>query len=377
MKICFLSHEYPKPGLNPGGIGIFLKTLAPELVKSGNEVVVLGANNEKNYEEYWDQGVRVIRIANPKIPLINWWVLAKSLKRKIIEIAPDIIEGSELSFAFLSNLNGIKKLIRLHGGHHFFAEAENRKINPWKSYQEKKSFKSVDGFIAISDFVKQHTSTLLSFNNKPVTLIRNIVDTEKFYFAPYSTNSNPHSLIFVGTVCEKKGVENLVKAIDLVRNKYPKVHLAIYGRDWYFPDGRSYKEYIRNQISESLAKHITIHDPVPHDQIPEIYQSAEFCIFPSLMETQGLVAIEAMAMGKMVIFTDRGPGPETIQHGINGFLCNPLDITSIAESIQMAFESIGNKESIGKSARARIQELFGIENNLEKNLQFYKSVLNG
>lgn len=377
MKICFLSHEYPKAGLNPGGIGIFLKTLAPELVKSGHEITVLGANNENSYQEYWEQGVRIIRLPNPKFPFINWWVISKRLQKKIIEIAPDILEGSELSFAFLPKLSGIKKLIRLHGGHHFFAEAENRKIDLWKGYQERKSFRAADGFIAISEFVKQHTSELLSFNNKPVALIRNVVDTEKFYFAPNTRNPNPHSLIFVGTVCEKKGVENLVKAIDLVRPKYPNVHLAIYGRDWYFPDGKSYKDYIKNQLNEELQSHITLHEAVPHDQIPDIFQRAEICIFPSLMETQGLVAPEAMAMGKMVIFTDQGPGPETIQHGVNGFLCNPQDVTSIAASIQLAFESLGNKYAIAKSARARVLALFSIETNLKKNLQFYNSVFHG
>ncbi|GAB3218773.1 glycosyltransferase family 4 protein [Algoriphagus aestuariicola] len=377
MKLCFLSHEYPKHGLNPGGIGIFLKTLAPELVRFGNKVTVLGANNSNSYEEYWDQGVRVIRIPNPKIPVVNWWVLSRRLKKKIIEIAPDIVEGSELSFAFLSKIPGAKKVIRLHGGHHFFAEAEERKIDAWKGYQEKRSFKNADAFIAISDYVRNHTSSMLSFHGKPVVLIRNIVDTNRFYFSPKSSNPNPRSLIFLGTVCEKKGVGNLVKAIDLVRAAYPEVHLGIYGRDWEFPDGRSYKALIRNQIRGDLEKHISIHDAIPHDQVPGIYRSAEICIFPSFMETQGLVAPEAMAMGKIVIFTNKGPGPETIQHGVNGYLCDPHDVHSIVEAIEEAFESSDRKEELAGAARARVLDLFGIEKNLDENIRFYRKILHG
>lgn len=377
MKLCFLSHEYPKPGLNPGGIGIFLKTVAPELVKLGNEVTILGANNSNSYEEYWDEGVRVVRLANPQIPGINWWILARKLRDKIIEIAPDIVEGSELSFAFLSKIPGVKKIIRLHGGHHFFAESEKRKINPWKGYQEKKSFKNADGFIAISNYVRQHTSTMLSFHGKPVALIRNIVDTNKFFFSPISSNPNPFSILFVGTVCEKKGVGNLVKAIDLVRTNYPEVHLDIYGRDWVFPDGKSYKELIKNQIKGDLERHITIYDPVPHDQIPKVYQKTGICIFPSLMETQGLVAPEAMSMGKIVIFTDKGPGPETICHGVNGFLCNPHDMNNIAAVIEEAFAAVDRKEELAKAARARVMDLFSMEKNLEQNIRFYRDVLHG
>jgi hypothetical protein len=44
----------------------------------------------------------------------------------------DIIETSELGLAFINKIEGVKYIIRLHGGHHFFAEAESRGINKWK-----------------------------------------------------------------------------------------------------------------------------------------------------------------------------------------------------------------------------------------------------
>jgi len=377
MKICFLSHEYPKRGLNPGGVGIFLQTIAPELARAGHEVFVMGANNSNSYEESWDQGVRIIRIPNPQLKGINWWLISRRLKRKIVEIAPDILEGSELSFSFLGRIPGVKNIIRLHGGHHFFAESEDRKINSWKGYQEKKSFQNADGFIAVSEYVKHHTSKFLDFHGKPVALIRYMIDTQKFADSIGSGNPKPNSLVFVGTVCEKKGVGNLVKAIALIKKEYPDVHLDIYGKDWFFPNGRSYKELIAQQICNGLEKNIKIHDPVPHEQVPEIYQSAEFCIFPSFMETQGLVAPEAMAMGKIVIFTDRGPGPETIQHGVNGYLCNPLDVTSIADTIRLAFESTAQREVISRAAKARVLEVFNVETNLGNNIRFYEQLVNG
>lgn len=377
MKLCFLSHEYPKPGLNPGGVGVFLKTYLPELVKLGHEVTVLGPNNSDLYEETIENGVRIVRVPNSKLPGINWWLIARKLKNELLKLSPEIVEGSELSFAFLPKFYNTKFVIRLHGGHHFFSESENRKINFWKGFQEKRSFKKADGFVAVSEYVKNHTSKYLSFEGKQIELIRSFVDTSKFVFSPDSINSNPYSLVFVGTICEKKGVGNLVKAIRIVKGEYPSVQLDIYGKDWFFPNGDSYKEIISKQISQDLRNAIRIHDPVPHEKIPEIYKSAEYCIFPSFMETQGLVATEAMAMGKMVIFTDKGPGPETIQHGVNGFLCNPLDVNSIADTIKHAFRSNDRKADISKSAALRVQELFGIKNNLEKNIRFYKELIHG
>lgn len=182
-------------------------------------------------------------------------------------------------------------------------------------------------------------------------------------------------MVFVGTVCEKKGVKNLVLAIDQVKDQFPNVHLDIYGKDWYFSNGDSYKDMIREMIKGRLESHIQLHDPVPHDQIPEIYESAEICIFPSFMETQGLVAPEAMAMGKLVIFTDKGPGPETIQHGIDGFLCNPLEVSSIAEAIREAFQALGRKKEISRAARKTIEENFGLSKILKENVNFYNQVI--
>lgn len=379
MNICFLTHEYPKPGLNPGGVGVFLKTYLPVLAKNGIKVTVLGANNSNALEDTVVDGVRIIRIPNPKIKGINWWFIAKGLNQKLQEIhaeSPlDIVEGSELAFAFLEKPKGVKFIIRLHGGHHFFAESENRKIQLWKGLQEKRSFKKADAFIAVSEYVKVHTGNLLSFENKPIKKIRYGIDIDKFNFTSVAFNSNPHSLVFVGTVCEKKGVKNLVLAIDQVKDQFPNVQLDIYGKDWYFPNGDSYKEMIREMIKGRLESHIQLHDPVPHDQIPEIYESAEICIFPSFMETQGLVAPEAMAMGKLVIFTDKGPGPETIQHGIDGFLCNPLEVSSIAEAIREAFQALGRKKEISLAARKTIEENFGFSIILKKNIDFYNQII--
>ncbi len=381
MNICFLTHEYPKPGLNPGGVGVFLQTFLPELVKNGLQVTVLGANNSNTYEESNIDGVRIIRIPNPRIPGISWWWIAKGLNRKIKELheekAFDIVEGSELAFAFLEKPEGVKFIIRLHGGHHFFAEAENRRVHFWKGLQEKKSFEKADGFIAVSDYVYLHTGKLLSYNDKPVKKIRYGIDTLKFNFSPDTTNPNPHSLVFVGTVCEKKGVENLVLAILEVKKKYPNVQLDIYGKDWYYPNGDSYKEMIRNKIKKKLGSQVRIHPPVPHEKIPDIYRSAEICIFPSFMETQGIVAPEAMSMGKIVVFTDRGPGPETIQHGVNGFLCNPLEVSSIASAIDEAFCAFGRKKEISYAARTTVQENFGFDVIIDENISFYRLIANG
>jgi hypothetical protein len=102
-----------------------------------------------------------------KVKGLAWYFNSKNIAKTITEIHKknpiDIIEGAELSLAFLPKIKEIKYVIRLHGGHHFFAEGENRGINGWKGFQEKRSFKKADAFIAVSNYVKSHTAKYLSY----------------------------------------------------------------------------------------------------------------------------------------------------------------------------------------------------------------------
>lgn len=381
MHICFLSHEYPKPGLNPGGVGVFLHTFSQALIEAGHSVTILGANDSAKDEDICQGNLRIIRFGKPSIPGLNWIFIAYKLNLYLKKIHQskklDIVEGSELALAFLKKIKSVKYIIRLHGGHHFFSESEKRPIDAWKGFQEKRSFKKADAFIAVSDYVRVHTAKFLCFHGKPVTTIRYMINQNKFAYREEYPDAKDYSLVFAGTICEKKGVGNLVEAMEKVVKSFPEASLDIYGKDWFFPNGDSYTDYIKRRINTNLKGKITIHPPVSHDQIPSIYAKASICIFPSFMETQGLVAPEAMLMGKIVIFTDKGPGPETINHGVDGFLCNPLEVSSIEETIITAFIAKDQFPEIGKRAFNKASQMFNVSNVLERNLVFYNSVING
>jgi glycosyltransferase involved in cell wall biosynthesis len=177
-------------------------------------------------------------------------------------------------------------------------------------------------------------------------------------------------------VCEKKGIRQLIQALPMVAVKYPGIHLEVYGRDWLFPDGKSYISYLKESFPEEILNRVNFHGPVSHDQLPGFYEQAEICIFPSHMETQGLVAPEAMAMEKPVIFSKTGPGTETIDHGVNGWLCDPHDPESIAQTIREALSAKERFSEIGKAARLKALAKFDPEKMTLKNLEFYQKVLN-
>ena len=381
MHICFLTNEYPKIGFPHGGLGSFVKTMAEALVKNGLQVTVIGLNYTPADETESVNGVHIIRIRKSNVKGLAWYFNSKNIAKTIATIHKknpiDIVEGAELSLAFLPKIKEIKYVIRLHGGHHFFAEGENRGINWWKGFQEKRSFKKADAFIAVSNYVKSHTATYLSYHNKPVEVIFNPINGQ--LFQPQDVTIDVNNITFAGTICEKKGVRQLIQAFPLVKEKFPNAILNLYGRDWLFPDGSSYIKMLKEIELPKLgafAKDVIFHGAVSFAEIPNAYAKAAVCVFPSHMETLGLVAPEAMVMEKPVIFTKLGPGPEVITDGETGWLCNPHHPEDIANTIIQVLGNPHKAFEIAKKGRQSVLQQFEIKTIVLKNIEFYDKIKN-
>ena len=378
MHICFLSHEYPLWAT--GGIGSFIQTIGRGLVKEGHIVTVIGWSNLPQCEFINDKGVSICRLPAPKIFIKgqfieNTYNLRKKLREINAKIPIDILETNESGLFLVPSKTPYKKVIRMHGGHYFFAESENRSVSKWKAKQEKMSFKKADAFVAPSQYAIEHTCKFLSTNGKPEKVISYSIDSNIFRQADFS-KTKKHKLVFAGVVCEKKGIRQLLSALPLVLDKYPDATLDIYGRDWYFSDGSSYIEFLKKQFPDNVLSHIKFHGEIELGNVPSKYEEAELCVFPSYMETLGLVAPEAMMMGKPVLFTKAGPGAETIIHKETGLLCDPHNPEDIAANIIYAFENPDIMKNIAVEGQKAAMNKFEVSANYQANIDFYKSLLN-
>src|SRR5262249_14668572 len=90
------------------------------------------------------------------------------------------------------------------------------------------------------------------------------------------------------------------------------------------------------------------------------------------MEAQGIVIIEGMAMGKAVVTSGTGPGPELVEDDISGMLCDPHDPASIAEKVIGLLKNPQFRRQIGARARLRAVSKFSVETLVGRNAEFYK-----
>jgi glycosyltransferase involved in cell wall biosynthesis len=378
MHIVFLTSEYPKRDFPHGGVGTVIQTIARGLVKNGYQVSIVGLNYIAKHEIENDKGAQIIRLKRknykPLTWLINFNKINKALKDLHKSHPIDIVESTELGLAFIKKIKGIKFLIRMNGGHHFFAEAEQRQINWWKGYQEKRSFKNADHVIGVSQYVVNHTSRYIEFKDKFEGVIYNLANLERFTPSD-SSNIIPGRVFFAGSLCEKKGIRQLIKAMPIVIAAEPNAHFVVAGRDTVIRGTQnSYLSYLKTQIDETVKNKITFLGAIDNKKIPEEIKKAQICVYPSHMEAMPLAWLEVLAMGKPFIGSSLGPSPEIIAHNKTGLLCNPFDIEKLASQIIHLLKNPEFANKLGKEALKDIIQRFSYDRIMKQNIDLYKSI---
>ncbi|HUI06184.1 MAG TPA: glycosyltransferase family 4 protein [Verrucomicrobiae bacterium] len=379
MHIVFLCNEYPP--VPHGGIGSFTQTMARTLAARGHKVTVVGFHQQREDVREDDHGVSVVRLAHARIRgmglVINGRRLTRELGNVDAQSPIDIIEGPENSLALLRGFPLAVKIIRMHGGHHFFYTTLGKQPRLWRSWLEKRSFRRADHLCGVSEFVAETTRKLLGLGQRPVEVLPNAVNVMQF--RPRSDIPEQRGLIiFVGTLCEKKGVRQLVQAMPRIVESVPEAQLWLVGRDSLDPQtGASFIDQLRSLIPVTIKDHIKFRGPVEHASLPEMLARAEVLVYPSHMEAIGIALIEGLAMGKGLVIGNTGPAKEVVEHGVSGLLCDPFSPASIAEAVISLLKDPQLRRQMGARARTRAVELFSLEKVAQRNEAFYRRCLEG
>jgi glycosyltransferase involved in cell wall biosynthesis len=374
MHICFLCNEYP-PGKH-GGVGSFTQTLARALVKRGIKVTAIGTYPIGSRVTEDDEGVQIIRLPHTRLKRMGFLVNGARLRRELAQIHTelpiDILEGPELSLAAVPAGFPAAKVIRMNGGHHFFAVTLGKKPRAWRSWLERRSFGRANHLCAVSSFVAETTRDLLHLNGRQIEILPNPVDTG--FFRPRTEVKDERGLIlFVGTVCEKKGVRQLIEAMPQIIKEMPDAKLQIVGRDWLDPHtDQSFINYLTTLIPLELKPHIVFSGPVEHSLLPGLIALSTVCVYPSHMEALPVAWLEGMAMGKAVVASKTGPGPEVIEDGVSGLLCDPHAPGSIAEKVITLLKSADLRREVGNKAQNRVRDFFSVDVLVDRNQNFYR-----
>lgn len=191
---------------------------------------------------------------------------------------------------------------------------------------------------------------------KKTTAIYHGVNIERF--APNVSCESPEiDILSIGSLIKVKGFDYLIMACELLSQRGIRLKCLIVGKG---PEKEHLEELITHLNLRDVAE---IKDPIPHDNVKELYGNARIFVLPVTIvdgAPHGIpnVLAEAMAMGLPVVSCDVPNIAELIEHGKDGILVREKDPEAIADAIEELLNDTNKRAAIGQMAREKVEKEF-------------------
>ena len=162
-----------------------------------------------------------------------------------------------------------------------------------------------------------------------------------------------------------KNITRLIKAIHLI-DPGINLKLIIVGK------GES-EVYLKSLVKKlGLQDKISFPGYVSTEEIIDYFNSADLIAYLPINEPFGLVPLEAMSCGKIVLGSSIGGTSETIVDKETGFLCDPFDIEQIARKIEYVYLNKNSFSNMASNAKERFKQFYSLEKGVAR---FEKSLI--
>lgn len=184
-------------------------------------------------------------------------------------------------------------------------------------------------------------------------------------------------LLFVGRLQALKGIDVLLRAAQLVCQRYENIQILIIGGAGEAQQGPEGVERRRLQaLGEqlNLGKRLQFIEAQPQATLAQYYAAADVLVMPSYYESFGLVVLEAMACGLPVIASQVGGLASTVLHEQTGLLVPAGNWQAFAQAILRLLAAPHLREAYGEAGRERAQT-FSWSRIVERTIQLYHRLI--
>jgi D-inositol-3-phosphate glycosyltransferase len=372
-----------------GGMQAYVRQLSQELGRRGVLVDVFTRRSDPDLPTIvvFGEGARVIHLdAGPAAPVE---------KAALYDLLPEFVgnldrfrraEGRDYrlihSHYWLSGWVGTILARRWAVPHltmfHTLARLKNRALHGTEPDDridvETRVIARVDRVIAATEHERQALVELYGARRERVAVIPCGVDLERFRpvdraAARARLGLCGDVLLFVGRIDPIKGLDVLVRAVGLLRDR-PDLTLVVAGG----PGDEAELERVRGLIETlGLRDKVQLRGAVPQEELPDYYSAASVCVVPSHYESFGLAAIEALACGTPVVASHVGGLPTVVRDGENGLLVRWRWPEAFAAAIARVLDDPSFAASLAGRARESVLR-FGWGRVAEAVLEQYRQV---
>lgn len=412
MRVLCVTPSY-WPAFQYGGPVFVNHYLNMALVKRGVEVTVyttsVGLENRvrENHKIYTD-GVEVIYFSISKtlefLGATGWqlsWHLTRALRENIHRF--DLVNINAIwnyppaAAAFLSKARRVPYIVTAHGALYPYTISSKRwKKLPYYHLIAKRILKGAAAIHYTGEDEAEKCHSFLGLKNKAV-VVPYVIDLSEFDEIPerdtlrdrYSILKGRKTILFLGRINWKKGLDVLIKAFAMVEKQRDDVHLLIVGKDesgyakqvkkWIRDCGMFYDNQGAGGGRPEFGENgnnvkITFTGMLTGREKVQAYAGSDIFVLPSYSENFGVVVVEAMACGIPVIISDQVGIHKEIAKSKAGVVIK-TDPKQLAETIMALLENPEMCKEMGRNGQQSVKERFAPDKVTDNMIETYQSLL--
>lgn len=371
MKIALVS---PYDFASPGGVVSHISCLEQQFSKMGHEVKIIAPASAAVYT----LGDRFIRMGKPRPVPVSGSMARITLSLHLEANIKEIFDREKFDICHLHEplmptlctaILRIKKCPMVGTFHASGGKPWYTMFSPIMKWYLDRWFRKLDGRIAVSEVAKNYVAPFFPADYQ---VIPNGVDTYHFNSDVQPMpgfNDGKHNILFVGRLEKRKGFEYLLEAYRMIKPEFPDCRLIQVG------PGVLYRRKYEKRVSKYGLADVHFTGYCTYSDLPRYYKTADVACFPSTgRESQGIVLLEAMSVGRPVIASNIDGYNSVLTDGVEGIAVPPKDPEKLAEALLRLLRDKQLREQMGNRGipRAKQYEWTTIAARL---LKFYQDTL--
>lgn len=351
------------------GVGTYARMLLEGQAERGIPLIVATWTQEMDPEalpgvEWLDLGSRPRTDPTQD----SFWTLGKRFKKTFarLETRPGLVHFLDARAAHAFVRSPYRRGLRLIGTLHDDYAAQSPKhpfawfgnaadpIRRWAFYRwlariEKRCFAHFDLLLANSRATAASLSEAYGIPESRMALSPLTVGKGPSDVRVRPLEGGP-ALLFSGGNFYRKGLDTLVRALALLSDSLPEVHLHVAGQD----KAKGRIQALAMQLG--VEERIQFHGRVEPSRMASLFASADLFVMPSRTEALGLVYLEAFRADLPVIAAARGGVVEIVKDHRTGLLVPPCDPPALAGAIRSLAQDRDLQQMLIQGGRALLRE---------------------
>jgi|GEM_PF-771340 colanic acid/amylovoran biosynthesis glycosyltransferase len=183
-------------------------------------------------------------------------------------------------------------------------------------------------------------------------------------------------IVSVGRLVEKKGFDDAIKALSILRQSYSDFHYTIVG------EGPLRRMLSGTILEYGLSGQVALKGEMPSRETLDLIAASDILIAPSKTaadgEVEGIpnVLKEAMCLGLQVIATKHAGIPELIEHKVNGLLVSEGSPEEIAHALSELIHNRSDWAGRAEKASMTVSDQYSPDQTTRDLIDAYETILN-